>query len=46
MLEYSKTILKKVAFDKNLLKKEFEKALQYLDKNEQVEFINWYECRY
>ena len=46
MLEYSKTILKKVSFDKSLLKKEFEKALQYLDKNEQVEFINWYERLY
>ena len=46
MLEYSKTILKKVSFDKSLLKKEFEKALRYLDKNERKEFINWYQLRY
>lgn len=46
MFEYSKLILKKVSFDKNLLKKEFEKALTYLSKEEQKEFKHWYQQHY
>ena len=34
MLEFSKKILNKVSFDKNLFKKELKKSLRWLNKKE------------
>lgn len=41
MLEYSKTILKKVSFDVKLFCKELKKALQLLLPAEVEELKNW-----
>ena len=41
MLEYCKTILEKVSFDRSLLEKEYYKSLSYLKKTEQSKFIEW-----
>lgn len=41
MLEYSKTILKKVSFDVKLFCKELKKALQLLLPAEAEELRNW-----
>ncbi|HRJ29812.1 MAG TPA: hypothetical protein PLV21_03670 [Cyclobacteriaceae bacterium] len=40
-LEYCKVILKKISFDKNLLKKEYDKALKLLTENEAVQLSEW-----
>ncbi|WP_035463721.1 hypothetical protein [Algoriphagus vanfongensis] len=40
-LDYYKTILEKVSFDKNLLMKEYHKALQVLQEYEKKELNNW-----
>jgi hypothetical protein len=40
-LEYAKTILSKVAFDRGLFMKEYRKALGQLDGLEQVHLRNW-----
>jgi len=42
MLEFSKTILSKVSFDKFLLQKEHKKCLTYLGKTEQTELNKWF----
>ncbi len=41
MLEYSKTVLKKVSFDPKLFCKELEKALSRLLPEEIEELIDW-----
>ncbi len=41
MLEYSKTVLKKVSFDTKLFCKELEKAISRLLPEEIEELINW-----
>lgn len=41
MLEYSKTVLKKVSFDTKLFCKELEKALSRLLPKEIEELIDW-----
>ena len=41
MLEYYKTILEKVSFDKNLFKREYNKAMEHLNSEEKVELIEW-----
>lgn len=41
MLEYSKLILTKVAFDRKLFKKEFRKAFQHLNRDERGQLIRW-----
>ncbi len=41
MLEYSKTVLKKVSFDTKLFCKELEKAMSRLLPEEIEELINW-----
>lgn len=41
MLEYSKTVLKKVSFDTKLFCKELEKAISRLLPEEIVELKNW-----
>ncbi|WP_373518464.1 hypothetical protein [Pricia sp.] len=41
MLEYSKTVLKKVSFDAKLFCKELEKAISRLLPEEIEELINW-----
>ena len=43
MLEYTKTILKKVSFDPELFAKEWRKAVKHLLDNEIKELENW--CR-
>ena len=40
-LDYYKTILDKVSFDKKLLKKEYSKALRHLDPPERKDLIDW-----
>ncbi len=41
MLEYAKTILKKVSFDLKLFEKELKKALKNLVQDEVTELKNW-----
>jgi len=41
MLEYYKTILKKVSFDRNLYNKEFQEAMENLNEEEKDELIKW-----
>jgi len=41
MLEYSKMILEKVNFDKNLFEKELKKALKTLSNEEQMHLRQW-----
>ncbi len=41
MLEYVKTILKKVSFDKRLFRKEYKKSLSWLTSHEVSELRNW-----
>lgn len=41
MLEYFKTILRKVSFDKFLFEKELKKAIKALVPEELVDFRNW-----
>lgn len=41
MLDYSKTVLKAVSFDRNLFKKEYRKALLWLTSDESIELKYW-----
>jgi len=41
MLRYCKIILEKVSFDKFLFKKEYYKAIKYLNSNERIELRVW-----
>ena len=41
MLEYFKTILKKVSFDRSLFEKELKKAIKALVEKELDEFRTW-----
>lgn len=41
MLEYVKTILKKVSFDRRLFEKELKKAIKMLIPTELIEFKEW-----
>jgi hypothetical protein len=41
MLDYSKTILKAVSFDRKLFKKEYRKALLWLSNDEVKELKYW-----
>lgn len=41
MLEYTKTILKKVSFDLRLFKKELYKSVKYLNELELQDLENW-----
>ena len=41
MFEYSKEILTKVSFDKNLFSKELRKAIQWLKKEERKMLMVW-----
>lgn len=40
-LEYTKYILEKVSFDKELLKKEYYKSLKFLQLEEIIQLDNW-----
>lgn len=40
-LEYTKYILDKVSFDKELLKKEYSKSLKFLHLEEIIQLDNW-----
>ena len=42
-LEYYKTILNKVSFDNELMKKEYSKALKSMSPFEQQQFLQWVE---
>ena len=46
MLEYTKTILIKVSFDKNLFQKELEKSLISLEPKEISKLKTWLELKY
>ena len=41
MLEYSKIILSKISFDRNLFMKEYKKAFKHLDRNERTALKQW-----
>ena len=41
MLEYCKTILQKVSFNKSLFEKELKKSLSLIKKEERKTFIQW-----
>lgn len=41
MLEYVKTILVKVSFDRKLLKKEYKKSFRWLNQDELNELRGW-----
>jgi hypothetical protein len=45
MLEYSKIILSKISFDKQLFRKEYEKAVRCLDNNERTALEQWVQAR-
>jgi len=41
MLKYTKTILSKVSFDKELFKKELKKSIHWLKKEEVIALQTW-----
>ena len=41
MLEFSKKILSKVSFDKNLFRKELQKSTRWLNKTEMITLKIW-----
>jgi hypothetical protein len=41
MLTYTKTILHKVSFDKDLFKRELKKSLKWLQKDEIIALQSW-----
>jgi hypothetical protein len=41
MLEYTKIILSKISFDRKLFRKEYRKALRFLDSHERVALKAW-----
>ena len=41
MLEFSKKVLNKVSFDKNLFKKELQKSIRWVSKNELIHLKVW-----
>ncbi len=41
MLEFSKEVLQKVSFDKNLFRKELAKAAQWVKKEERKILMTW-----
>ena len=41
MLEYYKTILEKVSFDKKLFNREYNKAMEHLNSEERDELVKW-----
>lgn len=45
MLEYCKLLLSKVAFDEELLKKEYKKGIRFLNQDEQLELTRWINRR-
>ena len=46
MLDYVKTILIKVSFDKSLFKKELEKSLKWLETEEILKLKDWVVEKY
>lgn len=45
-LDYSKLILKKISFDRNLLEKEYRKALNLLGMNEGPNLRDWFKSEF
>jgi hypothetical protein len=41
MLDYSKIILSKISFDRTLFKKEYRKAVKYLNADERIQLKSW-----
>ncbi len=41
MLEFSKKVLNKVSFDKNLFKKELQKSIRWVSKKELIHLKVW-----
>lgn len=46
MLEYCKTILEKVSFDKHLFEKELGKSIRVLLKDEAIELLYWCKLKF
>lgn len=46
MLEYAKTILKKVSFDKQIFKREYKKFITMLSDKESEKLIEWQQSNY
>ena len=45
ILEYTKMILSKVSFDKQLLKKEYKKAIKSLHISDKIELNSWIKAQ-
>jgi hypothetical protein len=46
MLEYTKMILEKVSFDRNIFRKELKKATHYVSKEEYQHLKDWCKERF
>ena len=46
MLEYAKTILKKVSFDKEIFKREYKKFITMLSHKESEKLIEWQQSNF
>lgn len=46
MLEYCKTILEKVSFNKELFEKELKKSLSFITEEERVKLICWCKSKF
>ncbi|TJZ60077.1 hypothetical protein FAZ15_14435 [Sphingobacterium olei] len=46
MLEYAKTILKKVSFDKEIFKREYKKFVTMLSDKESEKLIEWQQSNF
>lgn len=46
MLEYAKLVLKKVAFDKNLFMKEYQKFIRLLPESDVDELDKWRQLNF
>ncbi len=44
-LDYYKTILEKVSFDRSLFQKEYNKALQFLNGDEKDQIDQWLQLK-
>lgn len=46
MLEYAKTIMQKVSFNKALMQKELKKALMWLNEQERADLAQWIRANF
>lgn len=46
MLEYCKTVIVKVSFDRSLMRKELAKSLKWLDRKDKIKIRRWCARRF